>query len=309
MNKNTKILLIVFIVLLGVYFLFFRSKDRISSDKIESKLYTADSSKIDKFEIVRTTGAITFEKVNGVWMITKPINYPADTNMVLPIIGNFVKLNIEGVASVNAEKFSTYLDSANHPVVTVYQEGKPLATFEVGKMSVTAENSFIKKQDDNKILIGSGINTNNFTKALKDYRIKAITSINSGTVKSIQFKSTDSTKVDFEIKKDTAEKWFIGKDSVTATVIGNYLNALNVINAEDFKDTTITTFPVPTFTVTINGIQQVVMNFYKEPNTSNPIYYIMQVSGIKQLFRISEAGSNLWMKKKKDFIPEAPPKK
>ena len=309
MNKNTKILLVIFVILLGVYFLFFRSKDRISSDKIESVLYTADSSKIDKFEIVRTTGAITFEKVNGVWMITKPVNYPADTNMVLPIIGNFKNLRIEGVASTNAEKFPSYLDSANHPVVTVYQEGKPLATFEVGKMSVSPENSFIKKADDNKILIASSLNANNFTKALKDYRVKTVSSIASVTVKSVQFKSTDSTKVDFEIKKDTAEKWYIGKDSVSAAVIGNFLNALNAISAEDFKDTVMTTFPVPTYTVTINGIQPFVMNFYKEPNTSNPVYYIMQVTNNKQLFRVSEAGANMWMKKRKDFIPEPPPKK
>lgn len=309
MNKNTKILLIVFVVLLGVYFLFFRSKDRISSDKIESKLFTADSSKIDKFEIVRTTGAITFEKVGGVWTITKPVNYPADTNMVLPIIGNFKNMTIEGIASTNAEKLPSYLDSANHPVVTVYQEGKLLATFEIGKMSGSYENSFIKKADDNKILIASSLNSNNFTKALKDYRIKTVTSIASGTVKSMQFKSTDSTKVDFEVKKDTSDKWYIGKDSVAAPVIGNVLNALNSISTEDFKDTTITTFPVPTYTVTINGAQQVVMNFYREPNTSNPVYFIMQVSGIKQLFRVSEAGANVWMKKRTDFIPETAPKK
>jgi hypothetical protein len=309
MNKNTKILLIVFVILLGVYFLFFRSKDRISSDKIDSKLFTADSSKIDKIEIVRTADAITIEKVNGIWMITKPVNYQADTNMILPILGNFKNMTIEGVASTNMEKFPAYLDSANHPVVTVYQEGKALGTFEVGKMSGSYENSFIRKKDDNRILIASSLNSNNFTKPLKDYRIKTITSILSGSVKSIQFKSTDSTKVDFEVKKDTADKWYIGKDSVSAAVMGNILNTLNNITAEDFKDTTITTFPVPTFTTTINGVQPVVMNFYREPNTSNPVYFIMQVSGIKQLFRVSEAGANMWMKKKKDFIPEAPPKK
>ena len=47
-----------------------------------------DSSKIEKIEIVKNSEAITLEKVNGVWMMTKPANYPADTSAIFPMLFN-----------------------------------------------------------------------------------------------------------------------------------------------------------------------------------------------------------------------------
>ena len=48
MNKTTRNLLIAFVALAGVYFLFFRAKDKVNTDKdILPKFFTADSSKIE----------------------------------------------------------------------------------------------------------------------------------------------------------------------------------------------------------------------------------------------------------------------
>lgn len=306
MTKNTKILLVVFVALLAVYFLFFRTKDRISSDKWDERLFTADSSKIEKIEIVKTGESITVEKINGQWMVTKPVNYPADTNAITPMLGNLKNFRIEGIASDKAEKFPTYLDSANHTVVTVYQDGKALGTFEIGKMAVGPENSYIKKPDDNKILIGSNINATNFTKTLNQFRFKYITSIQSAGIKTIQIKSTDSNKVDLLIKQDSANHWSLGSDSIAHTYIDGFLNMLGNMNTDGFKDSAMTVLPQPTYTYTITGTQPTTINFYKE--NGPPVSYIMQVSGIQQLFRWSEPMVATWFKKKTDFIPPPPVK-
>lgn len=306
MTKNTKILLGVFVILLGVYFLFFRSKDRVTSDKWEERLFTADSSKIEKIEIVKTGESITLEKINNQWMVTKPVNYPADTNAITPMLANLKNFRIEGIASDKAEKFPTYLDSANHTVVTVYQEGKNLGTFEIGKSAVGPENSYVKKPNDNKILIGSNINATNFTKSLNQYRFKYVTSIQSAGIKTIQIKSTDSNKVDLLIKQDSANHWSLGPDSIGHNYIDGFLNMLGNMNTDDFKDTTMTSFPPPVYTITIAGTQPLTINFYKENGT--PVHYIMQVSGIQQLFRYSDATVTPWFKKKTDFIPPPPQK-
>jgi hypothetical protein len=55
MNKSTRTLLVIFALLAVIYFLFFRSKERVSTDKIDAKLFVADSSKIDKIELTRKT--------------------------------------------------------------------------------------------------------------------------------------------------------------------------------------------------------------------------------------------------------------
>ena len=181
MNKQTRNLLIIFIILAAIVYFFFSKKETIKSDKDSppEKLFTADSGKIDKIEIVKTGEAITLEKINGQWMITKPLNYQADTNAVEPILHDLSKFKITSVTSTNPEHFGEFLDSANHSMITVYQEGKMLGTFELGKYAANYSNSYIKKTDENRILLAENLANSNFVKSLKEFRYKVIFSIHS----------------------------------------------------------------------------------------------------------------------------------
>ena len=310
MNKTIKILLAVFAVLIIIYFLFFRTGDKITTEKIDAKLFVADSTKIDKIEIVKNFETIILEKGNTQLKQTKPIDYPADTTNVYLMLSDLKNFTIESVASENPAKFNSYLDSVNNAKITTYQEGKALGTFILGKTQ-TGTNSFIKKPEENRILLASDLNAALFTKTSKDYRNKFILAIQPFSVSNVTFKSTDSNKVDFTIAKDSAGKWNIAGDSVSSSVMEGFLNILANLNTDDFKDTVITSFPVPTYTVTINAAgQQTVINLYKEissdPNAA-PVY-ITQVSGKNQLFRLMGALATQLMKKRSDFIPPKPTK-
>lgn len=306
MNKSTRTLLIIFALLAVIYFLFFRTKDRVSTDKIDAKLFVADSTKIDKIEMVRKSDAVTLEKVNGIWMVTKPVNYPADTAAVYPMLKDLKNFMIEDEASKNPAKFSEFLDTAFNSQITVFQEGKLLGTFILGKTASSFDVSYIKKPEEERILRASSIATANFNKFVKDFRNKHITSIATRLTNKLTFKSTDSNNVDFTAVKDSTQKWYIGADSVSTSVMDGFLNMFENFNAEDFKDTTITSFPVPTYTLSFFGsFNQITINLYHEPNSA-PNAYMVQVSGIPQLFRVFDGLAAQIMKKKKDFIPEAP---
>lgn len=310
MNKSIKILLAVFAVLIGVYFLFFRTGDKVATDKLDAKLFVADSSKIDKIEIVKNSETIVLEKVNNQWKLSKPIDYPADTTNIYLMLSDLKNFTLESVASENPAKFSGYLDSANNAKISTYQEGKLLGTFILGK-ALTGDNSYLMKPDDNRILLASSLTAALFTKSSKDYRNKFILSIQPFSVNKVSFKSTDSNKVDFTVSKDSTNKWMIGGDSVSSSAIEGFLNILANLNADDFKDTVMTTFPEPTFTVTAYGTgQPTVINLYKEQSSdpNAPPVYITQVAGNKQLFRLFGALATQLMKKRSDFIPPPPPK-
>ncbi len=308
MNKSTRNLLIIFVILAAIVYIFFTRKEKISTEKVDEKLFAADSSKIDKIEIVKSDGAITLEKINGNWMITKPVNYPADTNSIGPILHDLSKFKIESITSENPEKFSNYLDSANHTLITTYQGGKALGTFELGKYALSYQNSYVKLPNENKILLAANLTSTNFTKSLKDFRYKVIFALLSTGITKIDFKSTDSNKVDFSCLKDSTGRWFIGTDSIPKNNIEGFLNLMAAFTTDDFKDTVITTFPTPTYTVKLYGPQQTIINLYKENTT--PPDYIVQVSNINQLFKFSESYATNVMKKRTDFIPApTPPKK
>jgi hypothetical protein len=309
MNKSTRTLIVIFALLAVIYFLFFRSKERVSSDgKIDAKLFVADSTKIDKIELARKTDAITFEKVNGIWLITKPINYPADTTSVYAMLKDLKNFKIEDEASTNPARFSEYLDTAYNSQVTVYQEGKLLGTFIVGKTSTSFDVTFIKKPEEERILRASSIASANFNKTLKDFRNKFITSISTKLSNKITFKSTDSNNVDFTAVKDSLGRWAIGSDSASSSVMDGFLNMFENWNTEDFKDTIITTFPTPTYSLTFYGpFTPVTINLYHEAGSS-PNSYMVQVAGIQQLFRVYDGIASQVMKKKKDFVPEQPKK-
>ncbi|MCX7877004.1 MAG: DUF4340 domain-containing protein [Ignavibacteria bacterium] len=303
MSKQIKILLAVFAVLIAVYFLFFRTGERVSTEKIDAKLFVADSSKIDKIEIVKNNETIVLEKQGDKWKISKPIDYPADTNAVYPMLKDLKNFIIESVASENPSKFSNFIDSANNTQVSTYQEGKLLGTFILGKAQ-GFQNAYVKRPEENRVLLASNISPFNFNKQLKDFRNKHVVSIVPITVSRVDFKSTDSNNVNFSAIKDSLGVWRIDGDSVATSLMDGYLNTFSNLNAEDFKDTVMTEFPVPTYTLTIySPAGQTVINLYHEKGSS-PNSFICQVSGVNQLFRFFDGMAGQIMKKKKDFITE-----
>jgi Domain of unknown function (DUF4340) len=308
MNKSIKILLAVFAVLIAIYLLFFRTGEKISTDKIDAKLFVADSSKIDKIELSRHDVNIVFEKVNGIWNVTQPINYPADTNSINQMLKDLKNFKIESVTSENPERVNTYLDSVYNAKITTYQEGKPLGTFILGKMQA-GDNSYIKKPDENRILLASGLLATNFTKQLRDYRNKHVVSVNAFSVNKIEFKSTDSNNVNFTALKDSANVWRVEGDSVSSSAMDGFMSMFANLNAEDFKDTTMTTFPVPAYSLAFSGPNyQMNLNLYKDPGIDPPAY-ICQVSGVNQLFKFFSAMASQIMKKRSDLvIPKTIPK-
>jgi hypothetical protein len=307
MNKSTRNLLIVFVILLAIVYIFFKGKDKINTQSVQEKLFTADSSKIDKIEIAKTDGTITLEKVNGVWQVTKPVVYPADTNAITPILGNLQNFTIESITSTNPEKFNNYLDTVNNTHVTVYQEGKKLGDFILGKYALSYMNSYIKKPDENRILLASNLNQSYFTKPLKDFRYKVIFSLPTLSLDKIEFRSTDSNHVNFDAVKDSTGRWFIGPDSIPHANIEGFLNMMANFTTEDFLDSTITQFPEPTYTINLfGGPQPVTISLYKMDVT--PAEFMLKTNENTQLFKFSESMARNLMKKRSDFIPP-PPKK
>jgi hypothetical protein len=218
------------------------------------------------------------------------------------MLSDLQNYKIESRVSVNPKNVSTYIDSVNNTIVSVYQEGKQLGSIFLGKAATGGTDAYVKKSADEKeIYLASKLNISNFTKPLKDYRNKQMFSIQSFMINKITFKSDDSLKYEYTMEKDTTGKWWIGQDSVAFNTALGFTNLLANFNTEDFKDSVITQFPPPVYTITITGNQNLVLNLYKEE--TEPVKYIMRVSGKDQLFECTAAFASMFIKQRKDFVP------
>jgi len=306
MTKSTRNLLIIFVVLVIVVYFFFRSKDVYRTEKIEEKFFTADSIKIEKIEIIKPKESITLERVGSNWLVTKPVNYPADTTAVAQMLSNLQNYRIDGPSVSNKpDTAGKYIDSTNNTLVNVYQEGKQIGSIVIGKMAPGGNDSYVKKTPDSKeIYIAAKLNSSNFNKPLRDFRNKRMFSVQSFTINKIHFKSDDSLKYEFTAEKDTTGKWWIGQDSINSNTMLGFTNLLANFNTEDFIDSAVTQLPPPSYIMTIEGSQPVTLILYKQK--TDPVKYIMQVSGQNQLFACSASFATMFIKQRKDFIPEPP---
>jgi hypothetical protein len=133
---------------------------------------------------------------------------------------------VEDEASTNPAKFNEYLDTAYNTMVSVYQEGKLLGTFILGKTASSFDVSYIKKPEEERILRASSLTSTNFTKSVKDFRNKFITSISTKIANKITFKSNDSNNVDFTAVMDSINNWKIDSDSASISVMDGFSRIL-----------------------------------------------------------------------------------
>ncbi len=79
MNKKNLIYIGVLAVLVLIYFL---SKGLVNVTEKQIDFFSADSVQIEKIAMSSPEGEIELMKKDGEWILTKPINYPAESNSV-----------------------------------------------------------------------------------------------------------------------------------------------------------------------------------------------------------------------------------
>jgi len=88
MKRSTILLISVAVVLaLAVYFVSRQPGERSLSDSSGEPLVKYDSAAVDKMKIQSKSGTVLLERQGGKWMITSPIQYPANEAAVTSAVG------------------------------------------------------------------------------------------------------------------------------------------------------------------------------------------------------------------------------
>lgn len=312
---NNKLLLIVFLVLLGVYGLtkvFSGKKDQ----SFKTELIAIDTSAVNQI-IINTKGPeteeITLKKEGENWIASNgQLNVKAPANVVSSILGNLVLIKTKRVAANKPEKWTEYeLDEGQATRVQVFKDEKLMEDFLVGRFSFNQQTrsgiSFIRLNGENEVYAVDGFQTLTFGQGFDSYRNKEIVKMTPEmNITEFAYESPDTT-LKFFLANDT---WTVnGTIPLDSTKVGNYLNVLRNVSgtefADDFDELQSSNFAHKKLTIKgDNFLEPFVVSCYRD-TTREKEYIIRSNQNTEAFFASDSAGVyQRIFKEVADFITE-----
>lgn len=286
-NKNIYILGVVLVILAVIsYFVMRDTSGEKKTLKVPEKLFALDTLNIDKFEIEKNGQKIAIQKKAGLWNVTEPVLYAANQQFINSAITTLKEYKLSSIVSENPGNKDIYgFNDTNFTKVSVYNNGTLAGTFLIGKSAPGPSQTYLKKAEGNEIFLAGNFLFNNFVKEdFSKWRDLAVISIPVTSIESIDFE-TGTEK--YTAVKDTLNKFFVGVDSVSTEIFDNVLSMLSNFNTQEFKDTLISDNEKASYLVRVNGAKPTEFKFVKYGEADSK-KYLMQVSGIKQIFLVDE---------------------
>lgn len=287
------------ILAIAVYFVSRQPGERSISESTGEPLVKYDSAAVDKLVIRSATGTVTLEKQGGKWMITSPLQFPADEASATAAVGKGKELNVTNLVSANPAKQGIYSVDSTATLVQVFTNNNSAASFRVGKPSSSHTETYVRKEGSNEVYSVAGVLAGTFVKGANEWRDKTIFKTDQSTISSVKLQFGDTT---FVLTKKDSVNWMIGNDSTVSSSVTSFIAALANVQADEFVDSTISPTPKLTAILETQGKQ---LRVYRQPDGK----HYVQSSASPQWFVIQEWKAGQLLKRKKDFLPSVPTKK
>jgi hypothetical protein len=141
------------------------------------------------------------------------------------------------------------------------------------------------------VLIVSGVSPYAFSRAVKDWRDKALVAVPKETIKEVRYQYGDTTFV--LVFKDSV--WMIGNEPTQESVVSSLLSSLANVQVDDFIDTLAQRPSKITAQISYAGLQ---LNFFFMKQGEK---YLVQNSSSPQWFEMTNWRANEILKRKKDI--------
>lgn len=281
MNRTTKLLLAVFVLLAIVaYFTLPSGDERVASYKPAKLDLSIDSANVVRIEIQRPGKAITLENIGGKWTITSPGRYPADAPAVQQVIEGLRRFKVGSLVSSNPEKQGLYqVDTTGTRLTVVERSGKSLDMM-FGKTGPSYTEIYFRLMDSKEVYLGEGLSSWVINRELKEWRDKTVFAVPVDSIKQIAYHYKKKTIL---LQRD-GTRWSHGKDTVDTSVMSMALTTLSNLRAHDFVDTLFRPRTKP-LSVKVHALGETSLDFYPQPPDSTN--YFVQSSQNPQIYVVS----------------------
>ena len=234
MKKSTIILIIIFVVLIGVFYLSSKKEGKVKPGEAGT-LFDIDSTQVSTIQLVKDQESVTLEKRGDEWFLSAPVDYRANQRYVEELVGNASHLRIESMVSDKPEKHGKFEVDSTGTEATIYAGGQSFA-FVVGKASSDYSHSYVRKKDADEIYMVKGMIKRYYSKRLNDWRNRTIFDFDQETVDKLDV-FNESGKTTFA-KTDTGWVVHVGEESFVADEdkVNRLLRSLSSMRASDFRD-------------------------------------------------------------------------
>lgn len=240
--KNVGILVVVLLVLGGIAFFVVNSSDSTVESNLTEDFFAVDSASITKIEMNSVkNGEVTLSKESGSWMLSKPVNYKADTLRVNSLLKEAKSIKvINPEVSSNSSKHSKFeVDDSLGTSVKLYNSNGLASEYIVGKRS--PGGIFLRQPNSDVTILVSTFNTFAFAQKAEQFRDKVICKLDTESITGYEVTSP--------IGKITVEKadslWFVSgerKKEKRTEANANFINTWNTrfgnFYTSKFKDET-----------------------------------------------------------------------
>ncbi|MCF8364427.1 MAG: DUF4340 domain-containing protein [Bacteroidales bacterium] len=265
---NSKVLIIILIVLAAIYYISTLSDDKERS--FRNEIVAIDTAQVTDIiiNIAKEDLQISLTKTgNNEWDVMANGNrYPADKSIVKSILGQYSLMKPKRIAATSSEKWDAFeVSDSTGTRVTLLDSDEELTDIYIGKFSYTQPpqgaqqnqyqqqrgtmTSFVRIAEDKDVYAVEGFLKMSYQSDVNAYRNKNLINVNKDDISKLEFKYPDRT---ITLAKEE-NKWMMNGQPADSANTVKYLNKIYRLNSSNFVDQSTQKLSDATFKLSVEG--------------------------------------------------------
>ena len=188
---------------------------------------------IEAVEVRSAAFSVRAERTNGVWHLTEPVPWLADSSAVSSFARSLSELALESVVSTNPERYGRYgVDSTAADVVL--ETGDEELHFVVSDEGPDFSTTYVRLEGDARVFVGSP--RISLPADANRWRSRIVTSISTPTVQSVSVTSPDESYTISSGAGGWSLEWVGETSPADSAAVANWLRTFEPLRADGFLD-------------------------------------------------------------------------
>ena len=291
---NSKVLIIILIVLGGIYYISTLTDNNDRS--FRNVIVAIDTAQVTEIAINSTKdnlNIILSKTGNSDWEVASAGNkYPADKSIVQNILAQFSEMKPKRIAATSKFKWADFEVSDSTGTYVILKDGnEELTNIYIGKFSYTQPpqgaqqqqmqqqqrgimTSFVRLADDDDVYAVEGFLKMSYQNDVNSYRNKSLANVNKDDISKLEFNYVDRK---ISLSKEGTQWMMNGQPADSANTV-KYLNKIYRLNSSNFVDQSTQKLSAATYKLSIEGNNFSPIEIQAFPAADTTIKYVVTSS-------------------------------